>query len=116
MPRILVVTKMQEEQTKTVKRQNGEFLMQWFNMKKFNISIIVMDTMRLDTFNTISRTKGMELSKVGNFTYFDNCIAPSTWTLPVFAARAVFTLHRLNAQLMPEYLQPSIQQTASLIL
>ena len=89
MPRILAVTKQQEEQTKTVKRQNGEFLMQWFGMKKFNISIIVMDTMRLDTFNAISRIKGMELSKIGNFTYFNNCIAPSTWTLP--SAASLFT-------------------------
>ena len=58
-------------------------------MRKFNISIIVMDTMRLDTFNRISRTKGMELSRVGDFTYFDRCIAPSTWTLP--SAASLFT-------------------------
>jgi hypothetical protein len=48
-----------------------------------------MDTMRLDTFNAISKTKGMELSQIGNFTYFDRCIAPSTWTLP--SAASLFT-------------------------
>jgi arylsulfatase A-like enzyme len=58
-------------------------------MRKFNISIIVMDTMRLDTFNAISKTKGMELSQIGDFTYFDRCIAPSTWTLP--SAASLFT-------------------------
>ena len=55
-------------------------------MRKFNISIIVMDTMRLDAFNRLSRTKGMELSRLGNFICSDRCIAPGTWTLPSTAS------------------------------
>ena len=55
-------------------------------MKKFNITIIVMDTMRLDMFKELCETKGMPLSKFGNFISFDKCIAPSTWTLPSTAS------------------------------
>jgi hypothetical protein len=55
-------------------------------MRKFNISIIVLDTMRLDTFNMLSKTRGMELSRLGDFVCFDKCIAPSTWTLPSTAS------------------------------
>lgn len=55
-------------------------------MRKFNITIIVMDTMRLDTFKDLSSRKGMELSKFGKFIQFDRCIAPSTWTLPSTAS------------------------------
>ncbi len=55
-------------------------------MRKFNISIIVMDTLRLDTFKRLSRKRGMELSRLGNFTVLDKCIAPATWTLPSHAS------------------------------
>lgn len=55
-------------------------------MRKFNITIIVLDTIRLDTFEKLSKTKGMELSRLGNFIHFGKCIAPSTWTLPSTAS------------------------------
>ena len=55
-------------------------------MRKFNISIIVLDTIRLDTFKMLNRRKDLNLSKLGNFFYLDNCIAPATWTLPSHAS------------------------------
>ena len=32
------------------------------------------------------KTRGMELDRLGNFLYFDKCIAPETWTLPSCAS------------------------------
>ncbi len=55
-------------------------------MKKFNITIIIMDTMRLDTFKDLSTRRGMQLSELGNFICLDKCIAPGTWTLPSTAS------------------------------
>ena len=55
-------------------------------MRKFNITIIVLDTIRLDTFTRLAAGKGSELSKLGRFLFFDRCIAPSTWTLPSTAS------------------------------
>ena len=55
-------------------------------MKKFNISIIVMDTLRQDTFKKLSKMRGMNFSNLGDFVYLDNCVAPATWTLPSHAS------------------------------
>jgi hypothetical protein len=55
-------------------------------MEKINISIVILDAIRLDTFNRMIKTKGMELSRLGDFMYFDKCIAPETWTLPSCAS------------------------------
>jgi len=55
-------------------------------MKKPNITILILDALRLDTFKLLFKAKGMELSKLGNFIYFDKCIAPETWTLPSCAS------------------------------
>jgi arylsulfatase A-like enzyme len=55
-------------------------------MKMYNISIIVLDTLRLDTFNELRKIKGLELSRFGNFMRFEKCIAPETWTLPSTAS------------------------------
>lgn len=58
-------------------------------MRKFNISIIVLDTIRLDTFQMLNKREDLNLSKLGNFSYLDKCIAPATWTLPSHAS--IFT-------------------------
>ena len=55
-------------------------------MRKFNISIIVADALRLDTFQELNKRRGMNLSELGKFTYLDRCIAPATWTLPSHAS------------------------------
>ncbi len=55
-------------------------------MKKPNITIIVLDAFRPEVFRELSKTKGMEFSKLGDFIYLNNCIAPGTWTLPSFAS------------------------------
>ncbi len=49
-----------------------------------NISLIIMDTMRLDAFNEIERRRG-RFGKLG-FGSLQNCIAPSPWTLPSHAS------------------------------
>lgn len=49
-----------------------------------NISIIVMDTMRLDAFSEIERRRG-RFKRLG-FDALQNCIAPSPWTLPSHAS------------------------------
>ncbi len=54
-------------------------------MGKLNITIIVLDTLRLDTFNKL-QTGGRRLSELGNFIVLQNCIAPSSWTLPSHAS------------------------------
>ena len=54
--------------------------------EKPNITVIVLDTLRLDTFNRLSAQKGRELSMLGNFVTFQGCIAPSPWTLPSHAS------------------------------
>jgi hypothetical protein len=53
-------------------------------MKKPNISIIVLDTLRLDEFKRLERERGA-FGKLG-FTFIDNCIAPASWTLPSHAS------------------------------
>ncbi len=53
-------------------------------MEKYNVSIIVMDTLRYDAFVDIHRR--MPLSNIGEFFIYDNCIAPSSWTLPSHAS------------------------------
>ena len=53
-------------------------------MERPNVIIIVMDTMRLDAFSNIeSRFKSFE--KLG-LDSLNNCIAPSSWTLPSHAS------------------------------
>jgi hypothetical protein len=55
-------------------------------MEKPSITIIVLDTLRLDTFNSLSGQKGRELSRLGDFVTLQGCIAPSSWTLPSHAS------------------------------
>lgn len=55
-------------------------------MKSPNITIIVLDTLRLDTFRKLNRERGRELSRLGDFVFLDKCIAPSSWTLPSHAS------------------------------
>ncbi len=55
-------------------------------MEKPSITILVLDAIRLDMFNRMIKTRGMELDRLGNFLYFDKCIAPETWTLPSCAS------------------------------
>jgi arylsulfatase A-like enzyme len=55
-------------------------------MDKPSITILILDAIRLDTFNRMIKTRGLELDKLGNFLYFDKCIAPETWTLPSCAS------------------------------
>jgi arylsulfatase A-like enzyme len=54
--------------------------------KKPNITIIVLDALRVDMFNELIKTRGKELSRLGHFLYLKKCIAPETWTLPSFAS------------------------------
>ncbi|MGC8587327.1 MAG: sulfatase-like hydrolase/transferase [Candidatus Micrarchaeia archaeon] len=51
---------------------------------KPNIAIIVADTLRLDAFNSIE-AKFHSFGKMG-FSFYGNCIAPSSWTLPSHAS------------------------------
>lgn len=53
-------------------------------MRKYNITMIVLDTLRLDMFNKIKDVH--DLSSIGNFSEIENCIAPSSWTLPSHAS------------------------------
>lgn len=53
-------------------------------MRKVNVSIILMDTMRLDEFNKLEERYGY-LGAMG-FVFLNNCIAPSSWTLPSHAS------------------------------
>ncbi len=53
---------------------------------KPNISIIVLDTLRLDAFNKLESQKGRSLSGIGEFVFAGTCIAPSSWTLPSHAS------------------------------
>lgn len=53
-------------------------------MRKPNIAIIVLDTMRLDEFKRLEAKYG-EFKKLG-FSFIENCIAPSSWTLPSHAS------------------------------
>lgn len=55
-------------------------------MKKPNITIIVLDALRLDMFKQLIETQQMELSRLGEFLYIDRCVAPETWTLPSFVS------------------------------
>ncbi len=49
-----------------------------------NITIIVLDTLRLDEFRKLWRSGS--LSKLGRFIVLDSCIAPAPWTLPSHAS------------------------------
>ncbi len=51
-------------------------------IKKPNISIIVLDSLRLSTFNDIIRKKDF----LNDFTKLEECIAPAPWTLPSHAS------------------------------
>ncbi len=51
---------------------------------KPSITIIVLDTMRLDEFQELEK-KHQEFKKLG-FTFLNNCIAPAPWTLPSHAS------------------------------
>ncbi|VVB76718.1 Sulfatase [uncultured archaeon] len=53
-------------------------------MGRLNVTIIVMDTLRLDTFNEL--IAAAPLSRLGRFVCLDRCIAPSPWTLPSHAS------------------------------
>jgi arylsulfatase A-like enzyme len=53
-------------------------------MKHPSISVIVLDTMRLDEFQELE-SKYRQFERLG-FGFLDNCIAPSTWTLPSHAS------------------------------
>ncbi len=55
-------------------------------MGKPNITIVVLDTLRLDAFERLNGTDGRPLSELGNFVTIDKCIAPSSWTLPSHAS------------------------------
>ncbi len=51
-----------------------------------NITIIVMDTMRLDAFSRLARSRGKALAQLGDFVSLGRCVAPSPWTLPSHAS------------------------------
>ncbi len=53
-------------------------------MRGPNITIIVLDTLRLDEFTKLERKHG-RLQSLG-FSFINNCIAPSAWTLPSHAS------------------------------
>ena len=53
-------------------------------MKKPNISVIILDTMRLDEFKRLEE-KHNRFKELG-FIFLDNCIAPASWTLPSHAS------------------------------
>ena len=50
-----------------------------------NVSVIVLDTLRLDMFDRLER-RSNGLAGLGRFTLVDRCIAPSSWTLPSHAS------------------------------
>ncbi len=49
---------------------------------KPNIVIIVLDTVRFDTFNKVYKKMKIDFDKIGRFESIDKCIAPASWTLP----------------------------------
>ena len=53
--------------------------------EKINVSIIILDTLRLDTFKKIFAGKSLYLKNF-NLVTFDNCVAPASWTLPSHAS------------------------------
>jgi Sulfatase len=53
--------------------------------KKINISIIVLDTLRLDAFNKIVK-ENPGMIKNFNAVRFEKCISPGSWTLPSHAS------------------------------
>jgi hypothetical protein len=53
-------------------------------MKKPNITIIVLDTLRLDEFEKLE-AQHCKFRKLG-FSFLNNCIAPAPWTLPSHAS------------------------------
>jgi arylsulfatase A-like enzyme len=52
---------------------------------KLNISIIVLDTLKLDMFNKLIK-HNPDLFKGFNAVIFQNCISPGSWTLPSHAS------------------------------
>lgn len=52
---------------------------------KTNVSIIVLDTLKLEMFNRLARANP-NLLKGFDAVRFENCIAPSSWTLPSHAS------------------------------
>lgn len=56
--------------------------------KSVNVSIIVLDTLKLDEFNKLVNSNPSFLNKF-NAVRFENCIAPASWTLPSHAS--IFT-------------------------
>ncbi len=57
--------------------------------EKPNVSIIVLDTLKLDMFNRIL-SQNPNMAKNFNFVRFENCIAPGSWNL----ALACITVYR----------------------
>ncbi|MDE1856333.1 MAG: sulfatase-like hydrolase/transferase [Candidatus Micrarchaeota archaeon] len=55
-------------------------------IKKYNIVMVVMDTVRSSTFERLMKSKSLKLSKLGDYVYIRDCIAPSSWTLPSHAS------------------------------
>lgn len=53
--------------------------------KNLNISIIVLDTVRLDTFNDLVKENPAFINKF-DVVRFEKCIAPGSWTLPSHAS------------------------------
>lgn len=58
-------------------------------MKKYNIVIVVMDTVRASTFADHMKAKATKLSRDSDFIYIKEAIAPASWTLPSHAS--IFT-------------------------
>ncbi len=56
-----------------------------FLPKRLNVTIIVLDTLRQDAFNRITQRHPNLLDGIGMH-FFDNCIAPGSWTLPSHAS------------------------------
>lgn len=48
--------------------------------------MIVLDTVRFDTFNKLLKERNLKLSSLEGFVQLENCIAPSSWTLPSHAS------------------------------
>ncbi|MGD0728858.1 MAG: sulfatase-like hydrolase/transferase [Candidatus Micrarchaeaceae archaeon] len=53
--------------------------------RKLNVSIIVLDTLKLEMFNRII-SQNPNMIKNFNAVRFENCIAPGSWTLPSHAS------------------------------
>lgn len=53
--------------------------------KKLNVTIIVLDTLRLDTFDKLVK-ENPDLIRKFDAVRFDNCITPGSWTLPSHAS------------------------------